>query len=113
MKFSAKDAKQFSFRNVKGLSYMTGEDFENISASVVETKGAILPVKNKKSDRIYYVIEGEGEFVVGEKKYEVSESDVVIVPKNTFYSYKTLEGFKLLEVNTPAFDLEYEVRSRR
>ena len=113
MKFSAKNAKPFQFRNVKGLSYITGDDFENISASVVEAKGKILPVKNTKSDRVYFVIEGEGEFVVGGERHEVEKDDVVIILKNTFYSYRTVKGFKFFEMNTPAFDIDCEVRGKR
>jgi len=111
MKFKKPKEVFFEYSGVKGWNYNTKEDFKNISICYAEVKEPFGKVKSKLSDRLYYILEGEAEFVVDDKKFNVSKEDVVIVPKDTFYSYipKT-EVVKLLEVNSPAFDIDYDVK---
>lgn len=63
--------------------------------------------KNLKSDRIYFVIEGTGEFIISEETIPVKETDVVIVPKNTEYDYKG--KMKIFLVHSPAYDPEADI----
>ena len=110
MKFQLKNAKKFGWRGLKGWAYNSKEDFENASAAYFEVTGSHGKVKTTRSDRIYFVIEGKGEFIIDGKIAPVEKTDVVIIPKNTPYDYRTTEGvLKLFLVHTPAFHPDYEV----
>jgi mannose-6-phosphate isomerase-like protein (cupin superfamily) len=111
MKFSIQNALSFGWEGLKGKAYNSKEDFDNASAAIFEVVGSHGKVKTTKSDRIYYVVEGEGEFSVNGETFKVSTEDVIIIPKNTPYDYKTTSGaMKLFLVHTPAYDQDAEVK---
>lgn len=111
MKFRLKEAFQFGWDGLKGWAYNSKDDFAGASAAYFEVEGKHGKVKSKKSDGVYYVVEGKGEFVVGGETVLVEKSEVVIVPKNTPYDYRSIEGtIKLFLVHCPAFDPEGEVK---
>jgi len=111
MKFTLKNAHQFSWEGLKGWAYNSTEDFANASAAYFEVTGRHGKVKTTHSDRIYFVIAGEGEFIVGDETVLVKESDVVIIPQNMPYDYKAKSKvLKLFLVHTPAYDRDCEVR---
>lgn len=107
MKFKLKDAKQFSWEGLKGWAFNSKEDFERASSVYIEVDGSHGKTKSKVSDRVYYVLGGEGEFIIDGKVIPVETTDVVIVPKNTPYDYKG--KMQLFLVHIPAFDAEQEV----
>jgi len=88
--------------------YNTKKDFERASTALLSVNGFHGRTKNKTNDRIYYVIEGVGEFIIEDKTISVKSTDVVIIPKNTLYDFKG--NMKLFLVHTPAFDRENEVK---
>ncbi len=109
MKFTLKEARSFGWDGLKGLAYNSKENFENASAAYFEVIKRHGKVKTGCSDRIYFVLEGKGEFVINGEKVLVEKSDVIIVPKNTPYDYKTMGGtMKLFLVHCPAYDAEFE-----
>ncbi|MEK6964304.1 MAG: cupin domain-containing protein [Nanoarchaeota archaeon] len=109
MKFSLKTARSFGWEGLKGWAYNSKEDFENASAAYFEVTKGHGKVKTRKSDRVYYVVDGHGEFIIDGKIVQVEKTDVVIVPKNTPYDYKALSGaMKLFLVHCPAYDAEFE-----
>lgn len=111
MKFELNKAKKFGWSGLKGWAFNSKEDFPGASAAYFEVTGKHGKVKATKSDRIYYVIEGQGRFEVNGKSFKVAPADVVIVPKNTPYDYKaTSKVLKLFLVHSPAFEPEAEVK---
>ena len=111
MKFSLKDAHEFKWEGLKGWAYNSKEDFANASGAYFELTGSHGKVRTDKSDRVYFVVGGEGEFTIGGKVFSVGEKDVVIVPKNTPYDYRARGGvLKLFLVHTPAFDPDFEIK---
>ncbi|HAE36994.1 TPA: hypothetical protein DCG29_04045 [Candidatus Nomurabacteria bacterium] len=110
MKFSLEKSHGFGWEGLKGFAYNSKKEFPNASTAYFEVSGSHGKTKTTLSDRIYYVIEGNGEFTVGDQKITVAKSDVVIIPKNTAYDYKTSgKVLKLFLVHTPAYDPQYEV----
>ncbi len=96
---------------IKGWAYNAKEDFENASAAYFEVTGSHGRGKSNRSDRVYLVLDGEGEFDIDGKTAKVTKTDVVIVPKNTPYDYKaTNEMMKLFLVHTPSYDPDFEVQ---
>ena len=61
---------------------------------------------NERSQKGYYILEGEGEISVGDEIHEVTGGEFVFVPEKTEHS---LEGnFRALIVTSPPFDPEDE-----
>ena len=111
MKFTKEKAFKFGWEGLEGWAYNSKEDFPNANAVYFEVTGKHGKVKSTKSDRVYLVLDGQGEFIIDEEVIPVEKSDVIIVPKNTPYDYRTTSGtLKLFLVHCPAFDPEAEVK---
>ncbi len=108
MKFKLKNAKKFGWKGIKGLAYNSKEDFANASAAYIEVAGTHGKIKITGMDGIYLVLEGRGEFVIGNETIQAEKMDVVIVPKNTPYNYSG--KMKLFLVHCPAFDPDSEIK---
>ena len=110
-KFKLNEAFQFGWEGLEGYAYNSKKDFENASAAYFEISGKHGKVKTTKSDRVYYVLEGGGEFIANNQVIKVEKTDVIIIPKNTAYDYKSIDGtLKLFLVHCPAYDPESEVK---
>jgi mannose-6-phosphate isomerase-like protein (cupin superfamily) len=111
MKFKLNKAHKFEWEGLKGWAYNSKEDFPNTSAAYFEVTGSHGKVKTTESDRVYYVLDGNGEFILNEEVIPVEKSDVIIVPKNTPYDYRATKGtLKLFLVHSPAFEPEAEMK---
>lgn len=112
MKFKFKEKGEFSWEGLKGFIYSDKDDFPFASAIAFEVKGSHGKVKSLVSNRVYLILEGKGEFIIDGKVIPVEPTDVIIVPKNTAYDYRAVDGttLKLFLVHTPAFDAEKEVK---
>lgn len=111
MKYILKKAYKFGWEGLDGWAYNSKDDFPNASAAYFEVTVKHGTVKTTKSDRIYLILDGKGEFIINGEVIPVKKTDVVIVPKNTPYDYQAREGIlKLFLVHTPAFDPEADVK---
>jgi len=110
-KFKLNGAFKFDWKGLKGFSYNSKEDFENASAAYFEVTEKHGKVKTTKSDRVYYIIEGRGEFTINGESFSVEKTDVIIIPKNTEYDYKAVNcTLKLFLVHVPAYEENAEVK---
>jgi len=111
LKFKLKDAYKFSWEGLEGWAFNSKEDFERASAAMFEVTGKHGKVKSLVSDRVYLVLEGKGEFIINGEVVPVEKNDIIIVPKNTPYDYRAVEGtLKLYLVHIPAYDESKEVK---
>lgn len=113
MKFSLSDAYEFGWDGLKGRAYNSSDDFPGASAAYFEvSEKGHGRVRTTLSDRVYYIMDGQGEFVINGKTTPVTATDVVIVPKNTPYDYRAADGtvLKLFLVHAPAYDATKEVK---
>lgn len=111
MKFTRQKALKFGWKGIKGWAYNSKDDFKDASATYIETTGKHGKVKNRKSNRIYLVLDGKGRFDIDGKKISVQKDDVIIVPKNTPYDYKTTsKELKLFLIHSPAFDEKADLK---
>ena len=69
MKFTLQNAKQFGWEGVKGFEYSNKNDFQNVSIAYAEISGRHGKIKNTKSDRVYIIFEGKGEFILNDKVF--------------------------------------------
>jgi len=86
-------------------NYLTKDFNENFSLAVSENKsGSHELTKSVASDRAYYFIEADAEFVVDGEEMNVASGDVLFIEKNTEYSFSG--SFKAVLINIPAFGIE-------
>ena len=57
---------------------------------------------NLESDVAYYVLEGEGTFIIEKQEYKVKQGDCILINKGT--EYKNLKGITLLAISYPKYD---------
>jgi len=112
MKFIYNNAQVFERDGVKGWIYSGKEDFERANVVYLDVTGAHGKIKNTKSDKIYYVLSGKGEFITKEEKMQAQRRDVIIVPRGTPYYFRSVGKsiFKILLVSAPSFDRAFEVK---
>jgi mannose-6-phosphate isomerase-like protein (cupin superfamily) len=76
---------------IEVFAYNTKAEFEQASVGIVEARGRHGRIRQHISDRVYLVLEGEGEFFFGDGERDevvpVGKDDVVVVPKDTAYDY--------------------------
>lgn len=75
-------------------AYNTREGFERASVGIVESRGRHGRIMQPVSDRVYLVIDGEGEFYFGgeegqdKETVSVGKDDVLLIPKSTVSDYE-------------------------
>jgi len=96
------EVKTISRDDIDLKVFLTKDDFPVATSSQITLKAKHGPLKSTINDRFYYILDGEGVFMIGGEEGQVEKGDLVVVPKNTVYS---LEGtMTVLLVNVPAFD---------
>ena len=63
-----------------------------------------------RSDKYYYIINGEIQFILEEKEFKLSKGDFCIVEKGQHFSYKNIQKnfANLILIHTPNFNINYE-----
>lgn len=92
-------------------------DFENIysrplytdslaSSFVIFIKKEVKAHKHITHTEHVYILEGDGEMTLGDKKFKVKKGDVVFIPKNTPHSLKNTSAIpvKVVSLQSPMFD---------
>jgi mannose-6-phosphate isomerase-like protein (cupin superfamily) len=111
MKLEKKDARKYGWPGLRGWAYKGKDDFSHASVAYAEVTGKHGRAKDARSDIIYFVIDGKGEFSFGKERIAVKKSDVIIVPKNTAFDFWAKGGtMKLCIVHCPAFDPAHYTR---
>jgi mannose-6-phosphate isomerase-like protein (cupin superfamily) len=76
------------------------------SSFVIFIKKEVKKHKHQYHTEHVYILEGEGEMLLGEKKLKVKKGDILFIPKNTIHSLKVTskEPVKVLSIQSPYFD---------
>jgi len=85
---------------------LTKETNKKISFAIGEGVNHSEITKNIRSDRIYYVLEGQLTVVQGTEVYVANPGDLIFIEADTPYHFKGT--FKVVLINTPAFDPKNE-----
>ena len=107
-KYALEEARQTGRPpEIEVSAYNTKEDFERASVGIVEARGRHGRIRQSVSDRVYLVLEGEGEFFFGDGEVTdevvpVAKDDVVLIPKDAVYDYRG--SMRLFLVQTPAYE---------
>lgn len=79
----------------------------NFSGALIEIDGHHGKIKCLNEDRIYFIIEGDGKFIINDKKEIVSKNDLVFIPKNT--PYDITGKLKYFLICSPEFNLKDDI----
>jgi mannose-6-phosphate isomerase-like protein (cupin superfamily) len=93
IKISKDQAVRSDWHKMKSLNWKFPTIRGGTSVVVAEFEGPHGKVRTKKDrERIYYILEGTGEFEIEEEKLPVQEGDVVAIPPGTWYNYWPTRG---------------------
>ena len=95
------DIEQFTFASVKVRELFKTDD-PSISVAEINLSGENDKNKNTGSDMFYYVIEGNGRFIINDKEYAVKKGSLVFIPKGA--SYQDIGELKMISLAIPKFD---------
>ena len=90
MYISKTAAKREDWDQVKSWNYKLPQLQPSKSVVYAEIVGEHGEVTTRESEWVYYVIEGSGEFVIDGQAQQVEAGDVITVPANTKYNYKSV-----------------------
>ncbi len=79
----------------------------NFSGALTEIDGQHGKIKCLNEDRIYFIIEGDGKFIINNKEEIVSKNDLVFIPKNT--PYDIVGKLKYFLICSPEFNLKDDI----
>ncbi len=88
MKISKSQAKKQDWDEVKSWNYKLSGISQQMSVVYAELEGVHGEVKTNEIERVYYILDGEGEFSINGQTVNVTKEDVITVPPNTIYDYR-------------------------
>ena len=76
------------------------------SSFVIFIKKEVKKHKHATHTENVYILEGEGEMLLGDKTFKVKKGDIIFIPMNTIHSLKVTSSIpvKVLSVQSPYFD---------
>jgi mannose-6-phosphate isomerase-like protein (cupin superfamily) len=105
--YKKKDASAIEKHGVRMRIYNSKEDCPQAALVYQETEsGHAEEFYHEKSAFIYYIIEGNGIWIIEDKQYDVSEGDVIIVPPGKRFYFKG--KIKQICITAPAWEERYE-----
>ena len=77
-----------------------------VSSFVIFIKNEVKVHRHVYHTEHIYILDGEGEMKIGDKKIRIQKGNIIFVPKNTIHSLKVISQtpIKALSVQTPFFD---------
>jgi mannose-6-phosphate isomerase-like protein (cupin superfamily) len=107
--YKKKDSINVSKHGINLKVFPTNITTANV-VRVSTEKGHFQEFYDKKSTYIYYILEGEGVFILNDEKVEAKKGDLVVVPPNTKIHY--FGKLDIILTVSPAFDENNEVHVR-
>ena len=98
----AKELKEKSHKVIKVTDILRTKNFNVTKVQIDGVNNETKYGYDTESDVAYYVLEGEGDCVIEDKKHHLKKGDCVFYPKGT--KYKHLAGLTLLAIACPPFD---------
>jgi mannose-6-phosphate isomerase-like protein (cupin superfamily) len=109
--FKKKDAFHTSKHGVDMWVYNGKADCAEAAVVYQETTaGHAEEFRHGKSAFIFYIVEGNGEWIIEDETFPVTATDVVIVPKGKRFYYRG--NLKQVCITAPTWEPEYEEHIR-
>ncbi len=104
------EPQEWSFEKLghRGKLFEPNRHLASSSHLIVEIDGRLPAwLKQCECDFVYYVLDGEGTFLIGDHKEDCRQGDLVTVPKGTRFSYEG-SGLRMLLTSTPPWESAQE-----
>jgi mannose-6-phosphate isomerase-like protein (cupin superfamily) len=101
--------ENYSFERVgiKGKRFSVSDITQKTGGCMIETdKGHDTTIIEHKCDFLYYVLDGEGYFIIDGQNEECKKGDLVVIPAESRFRY--VGKLRMLLITTPAFYPEQE-----
>jgi len=92
MKIAFKDAIRHDWDETKSWNYKLKHLSPYQSIVYAEITNDHGEVHTEDVERIYYIVDGEGEFVINGEITPVAKGDLFTIPPKTVYNYHSLPG---------------------
>lgn len=100
-----KDANKKKIGSMKIAEYKINSNF---SGALISIDGNHGKVKCLNEDRIYFIVEGGGKFIIDDEEKVVEVNDVIFVPKET--PYNMIGRMKYFLVCSPEFNPKDDIK---
>lgn len=111
MIYDFEDAESIDKHGVLMHIYNTKEECPEAAVVYQETKkGHMEEFYHEKSAFIYYILEGNGKWIIEGEVYDVKATDVIIVPPGKRFYFKG--KLKQICITAPAWDEKFEKHVR-
>ena len=87
IKLSRKDAQAYGRKGVSAFNYPFLDVNGGSSVIYAELTGEHGERTTGERARLYYILDGQGEFIVNGEKTSVASGDVIVIPPNGVYNY--------------------------
>lgn len=87
IKLSRKDAQAYGRTGVSAFNYPFPDVNGGSSVIYAELTGEHGERTIGERARLYYILDGQGEFIVSGEKTTVASGDVIVIPPNGVYNY--------------------------
>ena len=101
--------ESYSFEKVgiKGKKFSVAEITQRTGVCQIETeRGHDTTIVEHKCDFIYYILDGEGHFIIDGQNENCQKGDLVVIPADSKFRYAG--KLKMLLITTPDFYPEQE-----
>jgi mannose-6-phosphate isomerase-like protein (cupin superfamily) len=108
----ADDPSPFDFGGLEIRDYTAGRDVRTSWARIDVPAGAGHPEAwSRRSDKLYYVLDGFVRFRIDGRSYELSAGDLCVIPQGSRFAYENplTEAAALLLAHTPPYRADHEV----
>lgn len=97
----------FERAGIRGRMFPAAALTSEADFTIVETDaGQSLALIEHETDVIYYVLEGDGQFIIDDTPEECHPGNLVIIPQGTKFTYQG--RLKMLEICTPPWEESQE-----
>ncbi len=103
--------KPINFSGLKIYDFTEGLELSSSFAVIqMPPNSQHLESWSTRSDKYYYIINGEIQFILEEKEFKLSKGDFCIVEKGQCFSYKNVKKIfaSLILIHTPNFNINHE-----
>jgi len=103
--------KPIDFSGLKIYDFTEGLELSSSFAVIqMSPNSQHLESWSTRSDKHYYIINGEIQFILEEKEFNLSKGDFCVVKKGQHFSCKNIQKniANLILIHTPNFNIKYE-----
>lgn len=90
-------------------NYFTKEDTKSASLVTAKLNGPHSMRINKKSEKIYLLIDGEADIIINKDKFHLKKGDAARVPANSWHSITGFKAFMAIIVSPPFDSVDEEI----